>query len=160
MADRDRDDAGRPQNARPRDALGRPLPHGSRGVAPIPEDLTLTPVESLRYAQDLLVQGLAFNAHEVLEAAWKTGPDDEKPMWQGLAQLAVGITHTQRGNINGAIALLRRAAEHLSRVEGSPPHSVDVRGLIAHATTLGRDLGQGLHPTAEQLRPALIRPER
>ena len=80
-------------------------------------------------------------------------------MWQGLAQLAVGITHTQRGNINGAIALLRRAVEHLSGVEGSPPHSVDIRGLIAYATALGRDLGDGLQPTAGQLRPTLIIPD-
>ena len=31
--DRDRDGAGRARNARPRDALGRPLPPGSAGVA-------------------------------------------------------------------------------------------------------------------------------
>ena len=36
---RDRDDAGRPHSARPRDALGRPLPRGSRGVARIPDEM-------------------------------------------------------------------------------------------------------------------------
>ena len=77
MAERDRDESGRPRNARPRDALGRLLPPGSEGVPRIPDDLELSPSESLAYAQDLLNQGLAFNAHEVLEAAWKNRPDDE-----------------------------------------------------------------------------------
>ena len=89
MAERDRDESGRPRSTRPRDALGRPLPHGSEGVLRIPDDLELPPAETLAYAQDLLDRGLAFNAHEVLEAAWKNGPDDERMLWQGLAQLAV-----------------------------------------------------------------------
>src|SRR5882757_7251989 len=93
VAERDRHESGRPRSPRPRDALGRPLPRGSEGIPRIPDDLELAPAETLRYAQDLLDQGLAFNAHEVLEAAWKNGPDDERMLWQGLAQLAVGITH-------------------------------------------------------------------
>ena len=60
MAERDRDESGRPRSARSRDALGRPLPRGSEGIPPIPEDLELAPAETLRYAQDLLDQGLAF----------------------------------------------------------------------------------------------------
>jgi len=51
---------------------------------------------------DLLDRGLAFSAHEVLEAAWKNSADDERMLWQGLAPLAVGITHVQRGNVKGA----------------------------------------------------------
>ena len=102
MAERDRDDAGRPRSTRPRDALGRPLPYGIEGVPRIPDDLELAPAETLVLAQDLLDRGLAFNAHEVLEAAWKNGPESERMLWQGLAQLAVGITHIQRGNPDGA----------------------------------------------------------
>src|ERR1700676_5519851 len=109
VAERDRDESGRPRSTRPRDALGRPLPQGSQGVPRIPDDLELPPAETLAYAQDLLDRGMAFNAHEVLEAAWKNGPHDERMLWQGLAQLAVGITHVQRGNVKGAISLLRRA---------------------------------------------------
>ena len=103
MAERDRDESGRPRSTRPRDALGRPLPQGSLGVPRIPDDLELPPAETVAYAQDLLDRGLAFNAHEVLEAAWKNGPDSEKTLWQALAQLAVGVTHVQRGNVEGAI---------------------------------------------------------
>ncbi len=121
MVDRDRDEFGNARNSRPRDALGRPLPHGSEGVERIPDDLELSPADSLTYAQDLLDRGLAFNAHEVLEAAWKNAPDDERGMWQGLAQLAVGITHVQRGNVAGAAGVLARAADHLD--EAVPPRS-------------------------------------
>src|SRR5205807_6253 len=114
MAERDRDESGRPRSARPRDSLGRPLPYGSAGVPRIPDDLELAPAETLTYAQDLLDQGRAFSAHEVLEAAWKNGPDDERMLWQGLAQLAVGITHAQRGNAKGATSLLSSASARLS----------------------------------------------
>lgn len=139
MAPRDRDESGNARNARPRDALGRPLPRGSAGMARIPDDLDLPPAESLSYAQDLLDRGLAFNAHEVLEAAWKNGPSDERNLWQGLAQLAVGITHVQRGNITGARALLDRAA---ARLAGSrpAPYGIDVDGLVAYARELIADL--------------------
>lgn len=156
MADRDRDDAGRPQSARPRDALGRPLSRGSRGVVQIPEDLDLSPAESLAYAQRLIDQGLAFYAHEVLEGAWKSGPSAEKPMWQGLAQLAVGITHIQRGNVDGATALLRRARERLDGIARPAPHAVDVAGLIDYADGLMHDLAAGTDVPAERLRPTLV----
>jgi hypothetical protein len=158
MAERDRDEAGRPRNTRPRDALGRPLPPGSQGVPRIPDDLELSPAETLSYAQDLLNRGLAFNAHEVLEAAWKNGPNDEKPLWQGLAQLMVGITHVQRGNVNGAIAVLQRAAAHLARVRRPAPYSVDVAGLAAHADALIHDLAARRDIAGERLRPALTTP--
>ena len=155
MAERDRDESGRPQNARPRDALGRPLSRGSQGVVAIPDDLDLSPAESLAYAQDLLDEGLAFNAHEVLEAAWKSAPADERTLWQGLAQLAVGITHVQRGNVDGAKALLRRASAHLGGIEGTAPHAVDIAGLIAYSGALVHDLTARVEIGAERLHPAL-----
>ncbi len=136
--ERDRDDAGNARNARPRDRLGRPLPPGSAGVARIPDDLDLPPDETLDYAQRLLDQGLAFYAHEVLEAAWKNGPFAERMLWQGLAQYAVGLTHIQRGNPKGARTLLERAVGRLeAESPGSPaPYGIDTAGLIAHARTL------------------------
>lgn len=156
--DRDRDDEGRARNARPRDELGRPLPPGSVGVERIPEDLDLPAAESLAWAQDLLDRGLAFNAHEVLEGAWKSCPADERPLWQGLAQLAVGITHIQRGNITGAQRLLERGAEQLARDGGTSPHGVDTPGLIAHANALIADLREGNQPAPDRLIPRLTRP--
>lgn len=156
--DRDRDDEGRANNARPRDALGRPLPPGSKGIDRIPEDLVLPPAESLSWAQDLLDRGLAFNAHEVLEGAWKSCPEPERELWQGLAQLAVGITHLQRGNLKGAKTLLDRAAGRIDAFSSNAPHGIDVAGLVTHARALIAEIGRGAEPAPEWLRPRLVRP--
>lgn len=153
---RDRDDEGRPLNSRPRDELGRPLPPGSVGVERIPEDLDLPPAESLAWAQDLLDRGLAFNAHEVLEGAWKSCPDDERLLWQGLAQLAVGITHIQRGNTTGAERLLERAAERIGHHGGPAPYGIDAAGLISYAEGLIADLQQNVVPAPDRLKPRLV----
>jgi uncharacterized protein len=155
VVDRDRDELGNARNSRPRDALGRPLPHGSEGVERIPDDLDLSPADSLTYAQDLLDRGLAFHAHEVLEAAWKNAPEDERGMWQGLAQLAVGITHIQRGNTAGAASVLARAANHLDDAVGAARHGVDVDALIIHTRALIDDLARSVDIETERLRPRL-----
>lgn len=113
---RDRDPAGRPRNARPRDALGRPLDPADdpgSGADRIPDDLVITGAEAAALADRLLRDGRPFHAHEVLEAAWKSGPADERDLWQGLAQIAVGLTHARRGNARGAVALLSRGAERV-----------------------------------------------
>lgn len=114
---RDRDEAGRPRNARPRDALGRPLPPGSAGVPPLPEDLDPSPAAVVELAGTLLDAGLPFQAHEALEAAWKAAPDAQRPAWQGLAQLAVAVTHARRGNASGAQRLAARGRANLARGE-------------------------------------------
>ncbi|MGV0811076.1 DUF309 domain-containing protein [Mycolicibacterium boenickei] len=157
MADRDRDESGKARNSRPRDALGRPLPHGSQGVPRIPDDLELSAADSLTYAQQLLDGGLAFNAHEVLEAAWKQAPESHRAMWQGLAQLAVGLTHIQRGNGTGAVTVLSRAADRLGETPNPVPHNVNVEELIAHAWALIDDVRQGNEIADDRLRPRLRR---
>jgi len=153
-ADRDRDTTGRPRNARPRDALGRPLPHGHAGIPPLPDDLDLGPDETLARAQRLLDAGLPFQAHEVLEAAWKNECDGRRDLWQGLAQLAVGLTHALRGNPSGAIALLERGVDRLTGYLETPPYAVDVAGLVQWARRLISDLADGsvAVPPVPQLR--------
>lgn len=136
MSERDRDAAGRPRNARPRDELGRPLPRGAAGVDGIPEDLVLSPDETLAEAQRLLDAGRPFEAHEVLESTWKAARPAERELWRGLAQLAVGLTHARRGNAVGAVELLRRAADRIAGYAGHPPHGVVVAGLVAWARRL------------------------
>ncbi|WP_280497018.1 DUF309 domain-containing protein [Nocardia asiatica] len=158
MVERDRDDAGRARNARPRDRLGRPLPPGSTGVARIPDDLELPPQQTLTFAQQLLDDGLAFNAHEVLEAAWKNGPFAERMLWQALAQFAVGLTHIQRGNPKGARTLLGRAVSRLTAYRpegGEAPYDIDLAGLVAHAESLLAMLEAGAQPAEADLRPRL-----
>lgn len=128
------DPGGRPRgavrNTRPRDRLGRPLPYGSAGVDPVPVGLVRTPEETLDEAQRLLDEGRPFQAHEVLEDAWKAAPAAERDLWRGLAQLAVGMTHAARGNRRGAATLLRRGATLLAPYERA---GIDVPAIRAWA---------------------------
>ncbi|MFC4054429.1 DUF309 domain-containing protein [Actinomadura syzygii] len=145
---RDRDESGRPRNARPRDAYGRPLPHGATGIPTMPDDIDLPPEEALAEAQALLDADRPFHAHEVLEAAWKASPDGERELWRGLAQVAVGLTHLRRGNARGAEALLSRAAERLVPYEDAPPHGIDVQGIVKQT----RELAANPHDDPVELR--------
>ncbi|MGH3911364.1 MAG: DUF309 domain-containing protein, partial [Pseudonocardiaceae bacterium] len=77
-----------------------------------------------------------FHAHEVLEGVWKSTEGEQRELWQGLAQLAVGLTHIQRGNPKGAAALLRRAADRIDPYAAAPPHGVDVAAVAGYARTL------------------------
>lgn len=137
--ERERDALGRAQNARPRDALGRPLPRGSVGVERVPEDLVLEPAPALVEAQRLLDANMPFHAHEVLEASWKAAPEPERELWQGLAQLAVGLTHVLRGNPKGATTLLERARRRVALYADDPPYGIDAAGLVRWCDVL---LGQ------------------
>lgn len=132
---RDRDEAGRARNARPRDAYGRPLPHGATGEERVPDDYAAAPAEALAEAQRLLDADRPFHAHEVLEAAWKSAPARERDLWQGLAQLAVGFTHVRRGNAQGAQALLRRAADRVAPYDPAP-HAIAAVTIAGHARDL------------------------
>ena len=136
---RDRDAEGRARNARPRDALGRPLPYGAVGEERAPEGIVREPAQALAEAQELLDAGRPFHAHEVLEDAWKSAPEAERQLWRGLAQLAVGLTHAARGNGRGAATLLERGAGTIGSYEAAPPHGIDVLGLVRWARTLAAD---------------------
>jgi hypothetical protein len=117
---------------RARDALGRPIPlDDPRAVDPVSEE-PQPPGPTLDQAQELLDAGRAFSAHEVLEARWKSCPPDERELWQGLAQLCVGITHAQRGNQVGSRRLLRRGAARLERYVG-PAYGLDPHALAEWA---------------------------
>jgi hypothetical protein len=137
VTDRDRDAAGRARNARPRDALGRPLPYGAAGEERAPEGVRRTPAEALAEAQRLLDAGRPFHAHEVLEDAWKQSPEPERQLWRGLAQLAVGQTHVLRGNARGAATLLDRGAVNIEPYALESPHGIDVDGLVRWARSGG-----------------------
>lgn len=156
--DRDRDVTGRARNARPRDAAGRPLARDVPGTPRVPDDLVLPPGPALVEAERLITTGMPFHAHEVLEATWKAAPTAERSLWQGLAQLAVGLTHQQRGNLVGAVSLLRRGAERISDHTAAPPHGVPVRELRDWALALADALAASQLDRAASLtasRPAL-----
>jgi uncharacterized protein len=182
--ERDRDPAGRPRNARLRDGLGRPLGRadsaasgaaeasgtsGASGVERIPDDLVIGGTEAAVLADQLLRDGRPFHAHEVLEAAWKSGPAEERDLWQGLAQIAVGLTHARRGNARGAVALLRRGAERVRAAQdqagskqaaGRPasPFGMNIAAFLAASDDLAarieRDGLDGIPPA--DLSPTLL----
>lgn len=130
--ERDRDVAGRPRQARPRDALGRPLPYGATGVEPVPEE-ALPPLETVETARALVQEGRPFSAHEVLEARWKAGPDEERNLWQGLAQICVGLTHAARGNGKGAVRLLERGAGRVEEYDAGhgAAYGLDLPAIVS-----------------------------
>jgi hypothetical protein len=126
---------------RARDALGRPVDASSpAAVEPVSEE-ALPPYDAVALARELLAQGRAFSAHEVLEASWKAAADDERELWQGLAQVCVGLTHLQRGNTVGAARLLRRGA---GRLTGRPTaYGVDVPRVARNALALAEQVDAG-----------------
>jgi predicted metal-dependent hydrolase len=131
---------------RARDAAGRPVPAGSPdAVEPVPEQ-ALPPDEAVALARDLLARGRPFFAHDVLEARWKAAPEQERDLWQGLAQVCVGLTHLQRGNPVGGVRLLRRGAGRLEDWSGHA-YGVDVPSVaqqamaLAEAVEAGRPVG-------------------
>ncbi len=167
---RDRDRSGRPRNARPRDALGRPLPRGQADAdqATLPGDLVLSGPDAARLADQLLRAGRPFHAHEVFEASWKSGPPRERDLWQGLAQIAVGLTHAHRGNARGAVTLLRRGAQRVraycEQASGESAsrdaYGMDLAAVLATSDELAariERLGVASIPAAD-LRPKLMAP--
>jgi uncharacterized protein len=111
---RDRDERGRPSNARPRDRLGRPLPRAAAPAETLEEFDPDGPDEALAIAVDLWDEERFFEAHEVLEGVWHQAPDPDRLFWQGIIQVAVACCHHQRGNPTGSASLFRKAAEKLS----------------------------------------------
>ncbi|MCX5010593.1 DUF309 domain-containing protein [Streptomyces sp. NBC_00555] len=154
MNARDRDVEGRARSARPRDGLGRPLPYGAAGVERQPEGVVRSPGETVVEAQRLLDAGMPFHAHEVFEDAWKSGPEEAAPLWRGLAQLAVGLTHSARGNAVGGARLLRRGAAGIEGLDGRP-YGVDVPGLVRWAGELAHRVDGGAAVDAAAEAPRL-----
>ncbi|WP_433249631.1 DUF309 domain-containing protein [Streptosporangium sp. CA-135522] len=96
----------------------------------VPDDYAPSAEEALAEARRLLGENRPFHAHEVLEGRWKTSPGQERELWQGLAQICVGLTHLQRGNRRGAAALFARGADRIGRY-GEPYEKIALtaRGL-------------------------------
>jgi uncharacterized protein len=119
------------------------LPRGATAdVERVPDRLDVTPAEAVDLAQRYLDGGMPFHAHEVLEAMWKSRSPAERDLWQGLAQVAVGLTHALRGNRAGALALVERGTERLARYRGEA-HGVDVGRVLAQADGIAAALRTG-----------------
>jgi hypothetical protein len=139
----------------------------------IPDDLTLTAPETARLADQLLREGRPFHAHEVLEAAWKSGPPHERDLWQGLAQIAVGLTHARRGNARGAVALLRRGAQRVRAYQDQAapsagpgpdhPYGLELPAVLAASDDLAARIERhgldGIPPDGLMMPPLIANPD-
>jgi hypothetical protein len=141
------------------------LPRGAQGDeaadAESDQQVPTVPEQALDLAQQLIDSGRPFAAHEVLEGMWKTCPADQRDLWRGLAQLAVGLTHLQRGNQAGAAALLRRGADRLGgyrsgRTAPDWPFGIDGPALQAAASALADDIAAA-SPAAARARRLKLR---
>jgi len=142
--DRDRNEEGRPENARPRDRFGAPLPRGSvdeLAHRQEPEDVVDSAAAALTEAVRLFDEQRFFEAHEFLEYVWKSDEIDaaDRDFWKGVTQVAVGSCHVQRGNDVGAATLLRRAADYLQPYP-AVHHGVDAATLRDKARVLAEQV--------------------
>lgn len=134
--DRDRDDEGRPEQARPRDRTGRPLPYAMADAdRPLAEDFDpATLGEALDLGVWLWDRERYFECHEALEHVWHAATGPDRDFWQGVIQVAVAGVHHQRDNLAGFVPMLRKATGRLARYR--PSHrGVDTSLLVDWATS-------------------------
>lgn len=124
------------QGVRPRDEAGRPQPRGSAHRLPLDDNERLTVAENHLLALRRFREGRHFSAHEAWEAAWKRScTPDERAVYKGLAQIAAGYVHWQRGNPRGAATLLRRGAGTVPQTDGGV-RDPRIAALVAGSLTL------------------------
>jgi predicted metal-dependent hydrolase len=110
------------------------LPSLIQQYAVVPDYATLE--ESCQEAlSSLALQGLAlfnrgqyFEAHELLEEAWKEDRTSGRELYRSILQLAVAYLQIERGNYNGALKMFLRMRQWIDPLPGSC-RGVDVAGL-------------------------------
>ena len=121
-----------------RDRYGRPLRESGKQAFPgIPERTEISSQEAWDQALTYLEQDLPFHAHETFEQRWRCCPDDEREIWQALAQWGAALTQLARGNRIGARA---NADKALARLSSAPeiPTPVEVRVVSESLAALVR----------------------
>ncbi len=58
-------------------------------------------------------QGEYFEAHEVLEAAWRQDQTPGRELYQGILQVGIAYLQIERGNYTGALKMFQRARRWL-----------------------------------------------
>ena len=108
------------------------------------------PPEELLQAIEEFNGGDWFESHETLEELWVGSQGELRDFYQGLLQLAVAQHHWRGGNFKGALLLLKRGGELLSRV-APVCQGVDVAALDADARRLYDELSALGEGRMEQL---------
>jgi len=149
---RDRRDDGRPEQSRPRDRTGRPLPYDTSGVPLIEDHAPESVEEALMLGVELWGEERYFEAHECLEHVWHASPTDDADLWQGVIQMAVAGVHLQRENPSGAAALLERARTRLSAYPDEH-RGIAVTTAVARCSVLHGALARGADPRTQRIGP-------
>jgi hypothetical protein len=77
------------------------------------------PEVSLAAGIALFNQGEYYDCHDVLEALWMEADPTDKPFYQGILQIAVGLYHLANLNWRGATILLGEGVNRLRPFEPS-----------------------------------------
>lgn len=148
MLGRDRRDDGRPEQSRPRDRTGRPMPYGTSGVVTIDAVETSDPSEALQLGALRWQEQRFFEAHELLEIVWRSAEGPRRELWKGVIQVAVACVHVQRGNHDGAARLVARALRRLDAFQGEHD-GVDVDAVRGIADALAQRIDAGVEVHVE-----------
>ncbi|MCS7141888.1 MAG: DUF309 domain-containing protein [Candidatus Nitrosocaldus sp.] len=97
--------------------------------------------ERIIHARELFNAERYWEAHEMLEGAWRDSTGDEKELLQGIILVCAALVHAQKAEHDVCISILRRA---LSKLQGKPEHyhGLDVAGMVRQVgRALGGDIG-------------------
>jgi predicted metal-dependent hydrolase len=107
----------------------------------------------------LFNQGDYYACHDLLEAIWMEAETRDKPFYQGILQIAVGLYHLGNQNWQGASTLL---GEGVNRLRAFEPHyqGIDVAQLVdlgwAWLMALQQTGKEAVAPVAQALNQAQI----
>ena len=78
---------------------------------------------------ELINQQKYFEAHEVLEFAWRAEPKPIRRLYQGLLQAGVGYLHIYRKNFSGATKSFSHAHRNLAEWIDNPNLPFDLKDI-------------------------------
>jgi CheY-like chemotaxis protein len=97
----------------------------------------------------LIAEGDYYEAHEILEEAWKNAEDADVYLLRSLLQISVAYLHIQRGNLRGAMKMLLRVEQWMAPLP-SACRGVDVAALRKNTRELRTVLeGEDLKRSSE-----------
>jgi hypothetical protein len=126
-----------------------------RRARPSPPDADAV-TRALDDAAALWSEGLFFEVHEVLEAAWQPLAGMPRQALQGVIQIAVAFHHLFHGNPRGARNLLRDGTERLQGAKTALPR-LDADALLAGLAPWQVALETGATPPATAPPPLALR---
>jgi predicted metal-dependent hydrolase len=115
--------------------------------------------EEIERGLALYERGEYFEAHEVMEEAWKREQSGVRELYQGLIQASVACYHVRVGNGAGALKMIAAACPKLA-AHRHEPCGVDLDALIAGLERLGNEIRSGAPlPTIDLPRPERDEPQ-